>query len=87
MGFKLDVHAVIDSKQLHDAILSDKHVLEKRLRTDISSIKEMIFNDELKKVHWVPTNKQVADGLTKKTGLMDGLTYLMENGRIDKDLF
>ena len=75
LGLKLDVHGNFDSKLLHDAILSDKHVLEKRLRTDKGAIKGMISRDELKNVHWVSTNKQVADGLTKKAVMIVGLSY------------
>ena len=42
LGEELQMLALVDSKQLFDAIKSSKTVLEKRLRIDISSIKENI---------------------------------------------
>ena len=47
-------------------IQSTKQVAEKRLRLEISSIKELIQSKRIKKVLWSDTKAQLADCLTKK---------------------
>ena len=60
---KLYITCVTDNHSLYDAINSNKSVAEKRLRLEISSIKEMIENKQLKKVLWSTSKKQLADCL------------------------
>ena len=55
----------VDNKSLYDNVFSVKNVAEKRLRIDITVIKELIAEEKLK-LKWVETKCQLADGLTKK---------------------
>ena len=55
-----------DNHSLFDALKSTKQVAEKRLRLEISSIKELIQSKRIKKVIWSDTKAQLADCLTKK---------------------
>lgn len=55
-----------DNHSLYDALKSTKQVTEKRLRLDISGIKELIQNKIIKMVLWSETKAQLADCLTKK---------------------
>ncbi len=57
---------VTDNHSLFDALKSTKQVSEKRLRLEISSIKELIQSKRIKKVLWSDTKTQLADCLTKK---------------------
>lgn len=57
---------VTDNHSLYDALKSTKQVTEKRLRLDISSIKELLQSRKIKKVLWSVTKPQLADCLTKK---------------------
>ena len=57
---------VTDNHSLYDALKSTKQVTEKRLRLDISGIKELIQDNTIKKVLWSVTKAQLADCLTKK---------------------
>lgn len=57
---------VTDSRSLVDALKSTKSVSEKRLRLEISSIKELVQAQKVEQVLWHNTNKQLADCLTKK---------------------
>lgn len=59
------VVCITDSKSLDEAIRSNKFVTEKRLRIEVSSIKEMLQQGQLTKVVWVDTKRQLADCLTK----------------------
>ena len=57
-----------DSRNLAITVNSIKHpsIVEKRLRLDIASIKEMIETGVIESIQWVTTDKQLADLLTKK---------------------
>ena len=57
---------VTDNRSLFDALKSAKQVTEKRLRLDLSSIKELIQSKKIKEMLWSDTKGQLADCLTKK---------------------
>ena len=57
---------VTDNFSLVDALRSTKCVTEKRLRLEISSIKELIQTKRVDQVLWSDTKDQLADCLTKK---------------------
>lgn len=57
---------VTDNFSLVDALKSTKFVTEKRLRLEISSIKELIQTKQVDQVLWSDTKDQLADCLTKK---------------------
>nr|XP_020481208.1 uncharacterized protein LOC109975033 [Monopterus albus] len=57
---------ITDNHSLMDALQSTKSVSEKRLRLEISSIKELVQAQKIERVLWHNTNKQLADCLTKK---------------------
>ncbi|WP_395239410.1 hypothetical protein, partial [Salmonella sp. s54412] len=53
-------------KSLLEAVKSTKPVCEKRLRIEISGIKELINNGTIKQFVWSESKKQLANCLTKK---------------------
>ena len=79
---KLPIEAYDDNKSLIDALKSTKFVTDKRLRIDISSVKGMISNKEIKKIEWIPTNKQLANCLTKQGSTSDELILTLQNGKL-----
>ena len=62
----LPVICVTDNYSLVDAIKSTKSVTEKRLRLEISGIKELIQTKRIQHVLWSATKEELADCLTKK---------------------
>ena len=62
---KLPIEVVTDNKPLHDALKSPKYVSDKRLRIDIAALKQLIMNKDIHMIHWVKTDEQLADMLTK----------------------
>ena len=62
----LPVHSITDSKSLFDALLSKKQILDRRLKIDICVIRDMMDRQEISKLHWVSTELQLADCLTKR---------------------
>ena len=63
-GCKIDCY--IDSQSLYNAANSTTSLSDKRLRVDVAIIREMLQNNEISKLVWVPSNSQLADCLTKK---------------------
>lgn len=61
--FKIEVKT--DNKSLVDSLKSNKTVHEKRLRIEISMIKEMINKKQIHAVNWIKADCQLADSLTK----------------------
>lgn len=77
----LPVVCVTDNYSLVDALKSTKSVTEKRLRLEISSIKELIQAQRIQRILWSTTKEQLADCLTKKgaSGLV--LLQALSNGK------
>ena len=61
---KLDIFCFTDNKSLLDSINSLKNVSERRLRSEIAGIREVIGREALKVQH-VQSGLQLADALTK----------------------
>ena len=62
----IPVKCFVDNRSLVEALSSYKLVDDKRLRIDISVLKDMLHNGELQEVTWVDISKQLADCLTKR---------------------
>ena len=62
----LPIRCFVDNRNLVEALNSYKMVDDRRLRIDISALKEMLEREELHEVKWIDTSKQLADCLTKK---------------------
>ena len=61
----IPVNAIIDNKGTYDAVHSTIAVQDKRLRRDISMIKELLNEKEVTRIMWCEGKNQLADGLTK----------------------
>jgi len=62
----LPIVCVTDCKSLFEAVQSSKFVTEKRLRIDISGIREIIDSGQIQEFQWLDTKRQLADCLTKR---------------------
>ena len=62
----IPVKCFVDNRSLVEALSSYKSVDDKRLRIDISVLKDMLHNVELQEMTWVDTLRQLADCLTKR---------------------
>ena len=77
---KLPIVCFTDCRSLWDALKSTKQVSEKRLRLEISSIRELLEQQQIKTVRWIETKSQLADCLTKRGASCLGLLKALENG-------
>ena len=81
---KIPITIVTDNESLANAVRSTTSVEEKRLRIDISAIREMLNTKEISAVTWVPTKLQLADCLTKQGAKTDNLlAVIKQQMRID----
>ena len=70
---QIPVEAVTDSKSLWESIHNSRQCEEKMLRNSIANIKEMKTLGYIRSIFWVPTNKQLADCMTKENKKADWL--------------
>lgn len=76
----LPLVCITDNHSLYDTINSANHVHEKRLRFEISGIKELILSKQISSLKWSEAKTQVADCLTKKGASSHALLRLLEEG-------
>ena len=80
----LPIIAVIDNRSVVEAVHSTKMVEDKRLRLDISAIKQTMEESKVSCV-WCPGNLQLANCLTKKGASALQLLSVLQSGKIDID--
>ena len=85
-GSSVDIHAIIDNKSVVDAVRSTTTVGDKRLRRDISAIKQMLDVGEVKTVTWVKGDQQLADVLTKRGVNGNKLLHALHTGKIEQEI-
>ena len=64
----IPIKCFVDNSDLVKAIKSTK-LVDKRLRTEITSIKEILDNWEICSITWLKSNDQIANCLTKRGAL------------------
>ena len=76
----ISVSCFIDSKTLHDALVSTRQIEERSLVHLIYGLKDKLEHREIYRIAWVSTKRQLADGLTK-TGIdMTRLMNMIQDG-------
>ena len=75
------VEAIVDNKSTVQAINSTAPVEDKKLRRDISIIKQMLNEKEISSVSWCPGKEQLADCMTKRTAPTFNLLSVFQSGR------
>ena len=63
---RVPILAFTDNESLHRTVHSTVMTNEHRLRKDIAMIKQMISQNELRSIKWIPGTEQLADCLTKQ---------------------
>jgi len=74
--------AYTDNKSLFDSASTTSLVTDRRLRVEISAIRELKEKDEIS-IHWIPKENQLADCLTKKGASTTNLSRLLEKGTLN----
>ena len=76
----VEISCLTDCKSLYEAVKSQKFVTEKRLRIEISGLKESLEKDVIHELKWISTKEQLADCLTKKGASSAKLMNVLESG-------
>ena len=79
---KLEVDLYTDNKSLYDAINTTNVMLDRRLRVDIASLREMSENGEVS-FFWIESKNQLADVLTKKGASKKKLTDVLRSSKLN----
>ena len=61
----IKIECFTDNHQLYDSVYSIRPIQDKRLRTEIALLREMINKNEITKINWIENKYQIADCLTK----------------------
>ena len=78
-----EIIAYVDNLGLQNALYSTKLVDEKQTRIDVAAIQQMLSTNKVSQVLWCPTQKQLANVLTKR-GASSGLILdVFTSGRLN----
>ena len=75
--------AITDNDSLYETSSSTKQVLDRRLRVEISAIREMCERQEIS-LRWVDKKKQISDVLTKKGASSECLMKILQHGVLNQ---
>ena len=80
---QIPVIAFTDSKSLWESLHNTRQCEEKLLRNSIAAMKELIALNMMDDVLWVPTQKQLADCMTKHANNSDWLLKVARNNILE----
>ena len=66
-GNNIPISCLTDGKSLYDNLNTTHAVTNKRLEIDLCYIRDYLERKEIESVQWIPTQEQLADGLTKRS--------------------
>ena len=75
----IPIHCLTDSQSLFETVGTSNQISDRRLRVEISAIREMIDNDEIS-IEWVSKDQQLSDVLTKKGASPSPLMRSLQKG-------
>ena len=76
---RCDSHVVCDNRSLVDSVYSSTNLEDRCLLLDVSVLRDMIEKQLLTGVHWVPSDNQLADCLTKQGAADHKLLNVLNN--------
>ena len=82
-AYKIPIKCYVDNNDLYQAIYSDKHVTERRLRIELNSLKQLIQSGEISTINWVQTEYQIANVLTKTGASGQNILECFKNGMMN----
>ena len=78
---KPKIHAFVDNKSLVQSVKSTTLISERRLHITTAAIQQILDQDEAC-LKWIPTNKQIADCITKNNASPYELLDLIKNNSV-----
>ena len=81
-NINLPITVMTDSKSLKDCLSTSKTLEDKRLKIDICVVRDYLKKKEIHQVCWIPTDKQLADSLTKSGANPAKLLEVLQSTRL-----
>ena len=78
----IPITALTDNQSLNDTIKTTKPTLDRRLRVEISALREMCDKNEIN-IHWISKQHQLSDAFTKKGASVHNLVKVLQKGKIE----
>ena len=78
----IPITALTDNQSLNDTIKTTKPTLDRRLRVEISALREMCDKNEIN-IHWISKQHQLSDVLTKKGASVHSLVKVLQKDKIE----
>ena len=85
LNVDLLITVLTDSESLTDSLATSKTLEDKRLKVDICVVRDYLKKGEIHQVCWVPTDKQLADSLTKAGANPAKLLEVLQSARLQLD--
>ena len=79
---QIKIECYTDNKSLKESLHSTRTLEEKRLILDEAILKDMIQKGEIHKVHWIESQLQIADPLTKGTASSQRMLEVLGQGSL-----
>ena len=84
IGKTVSIDLFTDNKSMYDSICTTNYVLDKRLRVEIASLRELFETGEVK-FHWISADRQIADVLTKRGASRNKLFSSLRENKLDME--
>ena len=81
LSFLPSVECCTDNSLLEETIHTSNIISDRRLRVDISRVREMVREEEIK-VFWLDDKDQLASALTKCSAFTERLLELLQSSKI-----
>ena len=80
--YKIEPVIITDNRSLYNTIHTSHLIDDKRLRVELSAIRQLVDNNDVK-VEWTEHHNQLSDVLTKKGASNKHMIRTMQSGRMD----
>ena len=82
---KVDCHIVCDNRSLVDAVHSTTNLEDKFLLLDVCVLRDMLESQAIAGFHWICSERQIADSLTKQGASHDKLIKILCDSKLAID--
>lgn len=79
---EIPIECYIDCKNLYDAVRTTHSITDNRVLADVCEIRDKISKKEITKIHWIRSQYQLANVLTKNNAAPGTLLAVLEENKI-----
>ena len=79
---EIPIECYVDCKNLYDAVRTTHSITDNRVLADVCEIRDKISKKEITKIHWIRSQYQLANVLTKNNAAPGTLLAVLEENKI-----